>query len=316
MARTYYELLGVSPEATTEEIDTAYRQTVKETHPDVSDDPDATEQFQRVQRAREVLTDDAERARDDRLGHDAYVDGVLNPDVEPEADTDARSATGEDGNSSADADDTGAADATSSASASATSTASAGGGASASRQQSGDTRQSATGSGAADAGGTAHSHGGDETRSWANDGTARADRRGARTSDSGRTGRTGSAYATRTSTSHSTYNGARVPLTPRTLVTMITTFVLYPVFVFSAVAPSFPLTINLVLACCTLFVIAYLVSMPEIAIVVFGAWSVLAPLLLLSVESLSLFSLIGMVALVASWFPLGLALLARSALRL
>jgi hypothetical protein len=70
----YYAVLGVSPDASAAEIRDAYRDRAKETHPDLSDDPDATERFQRVKRAEEVLTDPDERARYDRVGHAAYVD--------------------------------------------------------------------------------------------------------------------------------------------------------------------------------------------------------------------------------------------------
>jgi curved DNA-binding protein CbpA len=296
MAETYYELLEVPPDASADEIRSAYRAKVKETHPDVSDDPDATDRFQRVQRAREVLTDETKRARYDRLGHEAFVDGVVNPATDPapdDAPPDATAAS-ESTTGPADSDESGPTETGSHAGASA-----------------GAADASAAGhTGSADGRDRAGWRGGDDRRTWVNDEATRGDQQ-----EEARTGG-GSAYATRTSASHRSYDGVRVPLTPRTAVTLITTFVLYPVFVFASILPRFPLTVNIVLACCTLFVIAYLISMPEIAIVVFGAWSVLAPLLLLSVESLSLFSLVGMIALVATWFPLGLAFLARSALRL
>ncbi len=74
MGDTYYDVLGVDPDATRDEIESAYRDRVLETHPDHSDDPDAAERFQRVMTAKSVLTDETERARYDRLGHEAYVD--------------------------------------------------------------------------------------------------------------------------------------------------------------------------------------------------------------------------------------------------
>ncbi|WP_440765126.1 J domain-containing protein [Natronorubrum sp. DTA7] len=73
MGRTYYDVLEVDPDATCAEIQTAYRERVLETHPDHNDAPDAAAQFKRVSTARSVLTDGTERARYDRLGHDAYV---------------------------------------------------------------------------------------------------------------------------------------------------------------------------------------------------------------------------------------------------
>lgn len=73
MAETFYTTLGVGPEADGEAIRRAYRNRVTECHPDVSDDPGALERFKRVTTARDVLLDDVERARYDRLGHEVYV---------------------------------------------------------------------------------------------------------------------------------------------------------------------------------------------------------------------------------------------------
>ncbi len=75
MTETFYEVLGVSTDASTAAIEAAYRERLKETHPDVSDAADAGEATQRLIEARDVLTDEDERARYDRVGHDAYVAG-------------------------------------------------------------------------------------------------------------------------------------------------------------------------------------------------------------------------------------------------
>lgn len=72
--RTFYDVLGVHEDADTAAIEAAYRERVRELHPDVSDETDARERIQRVNRAREVLTDPAERSRYDRLGHETYLD--------------------------------------------------------------------------------------------------------------------------------------------------------------------------------------------------------------------------------------------------
>lgn len=71
---TFYEVLGVDPDADPDTIQAAYRERVKEYHPDVSDHPEARERFERINRARTVLTDQEERARYDRLGHEAYLE--------------------------------------------------------------------------------------------------------------------------------------------------------------------------------------------------------------------------------------------------
>lgn len=73
MTETFYSVFGVGPDADGERIERAYRQAVKECHPDVSDDPAAAERFKRLTAAREVLLDEDERAQYDRLGHAAYV---------------------------------------------------------------------------------------------------------------------------------------------------------------------------------------------------------------------------------------------------
>jgi curved DNA-binding protein CbpA len=73
MAETFYSVLGVEPGADGEAVERAYRERVKESHPDVTDDPDAPREFARLTVARDVLVDGDERARYDRLGHATYV---------------------------------------------------------------------------------------------------------------------------------------------------------------------------------------------------------------------------------------------------
>lgn len=62
----YYGLLGVEPTASREEIRDAYRKKAQETHPDWNpDDPNASERFQKVKRAYQVLRDPERRAQYD-----------------------------------------------------------------------------------------------------------------------------------------------------------------------------------------------------------------------------------------------------------
>ncbi len=73
MAETFYTTLDVDAEADVESIRRAYREQVKRYHPDVSDDPGAPREFNRLTTARDVLVDESERDRYDRLGHATYV---------------------------------------------------------------------------------------------------------------------------------------------------------------------------------------------------------------------------------------------------
>ena len=67
--RDYYEVLGVSPQATAEEIKQAYRRLARESHPDRNpDDPSAEERFKELAAAYEVLSDPERRANYDRFG--------------------------------------------------------------------------------------------------------------------------------------------------------------------------------------------------------------------------------------------------------
>ncbi|TWT26194.1 molecular chaperone DnaJ [Planomicrobium sp. CPCC 101110] len=67
--RDYYEVLGVSKTASKEEIKKAYRTLSKKFHPDINKDDNASEKFQEVKEAYEVLSDDQKRAQYDQFGH-------------------------------------------------------------------------------------------------------------------------------------------------------------------------------------------------------------------------------------------------------
>jgi molecular chaperone DnaJ len=68
--RDYYEVLGVSKEATKEEIKKAYRKQALKFHPDKNPgDKKSEENFKEAAEAYEVLSNDEKKARYDRFGH-------------------------------------------------------------------------------------------------------------------------------------------------------------------------------------------------------------------------------------------------------
>lgn len=274
MGDTYYELLGVSEDASTDEIEHAYRERLKETHPDVSDNQSASERTKRLIEAKETLTDPDERARYDRLGHDAYL-GADTTDTdarEPTADPAAREAsrhsrrTGADGTAETHAD----------------------------KQQRQARRQATAenvGSGA----------------NWAQ--TDQADSAGQSRSGSA----WNQAYAVDRGVDALRFGG--IFRDQHAFVLLGTTFLVYPVLLFGALSPTFPLAINLFVAACVVFVIAFLQSVPEVGMVVFGGWCVLLPPLLFFGLEIGVLSVQGILALTAVVFPLGLSALTRVAIR-
>src|SRR5438270_6690547 len=69
MPRDYYEVLGVSKDASEEEIKKAYRKLARQYHPDRNPgDKQAETRFKEVQDAYDVLSDKTKRAQYDRFG--------------------------------------------------------------------------------------------------------------------------------------------------------------------------------------------------------------------------------------------------------
>jgi molecular chaperone DnaJ len=67
--RDLYETLGVSKEASQDEIKKAYRKLAREFHPDVNKTADAETKFKEVKEAYDVLGDQQKKANYDRFGH-------------------------------------------------------------------------------------------------------------------------------------------------------------------------------------------------------------------------------------------------------
>lgn len=70
--KDYYEVLGVSKNASDKEIKSAFRKLAKQYHPDVNKAPDAAEKFKEAQEAYAVLSDENKRRQYDQFGHAAF----------------------------------------------------------------------------------------------------------------------------------------------------------------------------------------------------------------------------------------------------
>ena len=74
--RDYYEVLGVSKDASERDIKKAYKRLAMKLHPDRNaGDKDKEEQFKEVKEAYEILNDDQKRAAFDQYGHAAFEQG-------------------------------------------------------------------------------------------------------------------------------------------------------------------------------------------------------------------------------------------------
>lgn len=67
--RDFYDVLGVSKDASQDEIKKAYRRLSKKYHPDLNDSPDADAKFKEVAEAYETLSDESKRSNYDQFGH-------------------------------------------------------------------------------------------------------------------------------------------------------------------------------------------------------------------------------------------------------
>ena len=77
MARDYYDILGVSKNASQDEIKKAFRKKARQYHPDVNKNnpKEAEAKFKEANEAYEVLSDETKKAQYDQFGHDAFKQG-------------------------------------------------------------------------------------------------------------------------------------------------------------------------------------------------------------------------------------------------
>lgn len=71
----YYSILGVSKNATADELKSAYRKLALKWHPDRNKTSEATEKFKTINQAYEVLSDPKKKSAYDQVGHEAFSRG-------------------------------------------------------------------------------------------------------------------------------------------------------------------------------------------------------------------------------------------------
>ncbi len=72
MKKSLYEVLGVSPDASFEEIKKAYRKLARKYHPDINKSPEAEEKFKEINAAYEILSDAQKRKQYDQFGDNMF----------------------------------------------------------------------------------------------------------------------------------------------------------------------------------------------------------------------------------------------------
>jgi molecular chaperone DnaJ len=310
MTETFYEVLGVAEDATTDEIEAAYRERLKETHPDVSDDEDAGQATKELVEARDVLVDEDERARYDRVGHAAYVGDSVADAAADVADSDTAETADSAGGPQQARDRRRRERA-----------------ASKRVRQDGQARQdtarnpSETGE-RSDTSGTSTPS--ETSQTSQTDGATRSQSATAERTRAAGTRRPvdgmstdsdseGSTYSVRTEVPKSESFGPILPSGQRLTLTVIF-FALYPVMLFSALLPAFPLVVNLIVLASAVVVIAYLQSMPRVALLVFGGWSAIG-ILAVVLSGIGLFSVVGFAIFCGTVLPFGFSLLTAWALQ-
>jgi curved DNA-binding protein len=77
--KDYYQVLGVEPSASEDDIRTAFRRLARKHHPDLNPSPDAAARMQELNEAHEVLRDPEKRAAYDRVAQGVDAEGTFRP---------------------------------------------------------------------------------------------------------------------------------------------------------------------------------------------------------------------------------------------
>jgi len=72
MSKSLYETLGISENASADEIKKAYRKLARKYHPDINKSPEAQEKFKEINAAYEVLSDPEKKAQYDQFGDQMF----------------------------------------------------------------------------------------------------------------------------------------------------------------------------------------------------------------------------------------------------
>lgn len=73
--KDYYDVLGISKNASTDDIRRAYKKLAIKFHPDKNKDPRATDAFKKISHAFSVLSSEEKKANYDRFGHEDGLGG-------------------------------------------------------------------------------------------------------------------------------------------------------------------------------------------------------------------------------------------------
>ena len=80
MPQDLYETLGLTSDATPDQIKRAYRKLARQYHPDTNpDDPEAAERFKEFASAYDILSDSDRKARYDQFGETGSSSGMPGP---------------------------------------------------------------------------------------------------------------------------------------------------------------------------------------------------------------------------------------------